>query len=175
MPLTRQQKEQRVQSTQERLASATSIVFVAYDGLTVGEMTELRSQLAESGGKLRVMPKRLLRIVLKNLALDFDMLIAVGQLAVAWGSDHIAPAKILSHFAKAHEGKLRLLAGTLEGNMLTFEEVTTLAALPTREIMLSQLFSVMNGPVRSFTVLLAAIPSGFVRALHAIASQRAEK
>lgn len=172
MPLTRQQKEQRVQAAQQDLTGAASIVFVAFSGVTVGEISELRHHLAESGGKLRVMPKRLLKIVLDNLKLDFDPLAPEGQLAVAWGSDNVAPAKTLSNFAKAHEGKLRLLAGTLAGTMLTFEEVSALAALPTREVVLSQLLNVFSGPSRGLASVLAAVPRSLVLALQAIYAAR---
>ncbi|MBI4022079.1 MAG: 50S ribosomal protein L10, partial [Candidatus Andersenbacteria bacterium] len=170
MPLTRQQKEMRVQDTQQDLAAAVSIVFTTFDGLTVAEMTDLRTQLAEAGGGLRVLPKRLLQIVLKNLALDLKPRATAGQLAVAWGSDDIAPARTLNVFAKAHAGKLQLLAGVLTGQILSLEEVTTLAALPSREQMLSQLLNVMNGSARSLAAVLAAVPGDFVRTLHAIAS-----
>jgi len=170
MALTRQQKEHSVESLQTNLSDAASIVFVAYEGVTVGAMSDLRAKLAQSGGKLRVMPKRLLKIVLKNLALDFDPLAPNGQLAVAWGRDDNAPARTLNDFAKAHAGKLRLLAGVLTGQMLTLEEVTTLAALPSREQMQSQLLNVMNGSARSLAAVLAAVPGDFVRALHAVAS-----
>lgn len=172
MPLTRQQKEQRVQALQQHLSGAASIVFVAFTGLTVQEMSELRNKLAEANGSLRVMPKRLLKIALKNLALDFNPLAPEGQLAVAWGSDDTSPAKMLSSFAKTHQGKVRLLAGTLAGNMLAFAEVSALAALPTREVLLGQLASVLAGPSRGLVSLLAAVPRSLVYALNAIKEQR---
>lgn len=173
MSLTRQQKEQSVQAVQDHLSGAASIVFVAFAGVTVSEMGELRTQLAASGGKLRVVPKRLLKIALNLLKLDFDPLAPEGQLAVAWGSDDVAPAKTLNDFAKTHAGKMRLLAGTLAGNMLTFAEVTALAAVPTREVLLGQFLNVLNGPARSFASVLYNVPRSLVYALNAMKEQRA--
>src|SRR5688572_20203396 len=113
MPLTRQQKEQRIAEVQAGLSGATSVVFVAYNALTVTEVNELRDSLHDSGGTLRVIPKRLLKIVLGTLQVEFDPLAHEGQLAVVWGSDAVAPAKALNKFAREHAEKIRLLAGTL--------------------------------------------------------------
>jgi len=172
MALTRQQKEKSVSEVQEAVVSATAVVFAAYDGLTVAEVSELRGNLAETGGGMRVIPKRLLKIALSNIKLDFDPTEHEGQLAVIWGDDTVAPAKTLNTFAKGHEGKIRFLAGTLEGNLLSIEEVTKLAHLPTRQELLSQLLSVLAGPTRGLVTVLSGAQRSMVQVLAAIRDQR---
>jgi large subunit ribosomal protein L10 len=172
MSLTREQKEQRVAEVEAAMSEAASVVFVAYNALTVAEVNELRGSLFDAGGAMRVIPKRLLKIALNTLKVDFDPLAHDGQVAVVWGTDAVAPAKALSKFADQHEEKIRLLAGTLEGNLLTLEEVTALAKLPTREQLLGQLASVLVGPARGLVTVLSGAQRNLVQVLAAIQDQK---
>jgi len=172
MTLTRQQKETIVADTQEALQSTTAMVLVSFDKLTVEESRQLRDQLSEAGGNMRVVPKRLLKIIFSNIKFDIDPTALDGQLAVAWGQDPVTPAKTLNEFAKEHEEKLTLLSGTLEGSVLTLEEVKELAALPTREQLIGQLLSVLNGPARGFASVLSGVQRSTVQVLQAIVDKK---
>jgi large subunit ribosomal protein L10 len=172
MPLTRQQKEQRVKEVKDSMAAATSVVFVSFDGLTVEEMNELRDRLHQAGGALRVISKRLLKLALNDASSGFDPIASEGQLAVAWGTDAVAPAKVLNTFAEQHAERIHLLAGTLEGNALSLEEVSVLAKLPSRQELLGQLASVMAGPARGLVTVLSGVQRSCVIVLKAIADQK---
>jgi large subunit ribosomal protein L10 len=171
MPLTKQQKRERVAEVQDNLTTATSAVFMAYDGLTVDDVEELRDTLFAQGSRLRVVPKRLLRLALQQAELDFDPTAHEGQVAIIWGSDAVAPAKVLHAFAKTHEN-LRILGGTLEKKMLSLEQVQALAQLPSREQLLGQLVSVLVGPLRGFQYVLTGAQRQLVYALQAVADSR---
>lgn len=171
MALTRQQKEARVTQVSIDLKAATSVVFVAYNGLTVDELEELRDQLFTSQSRLQVVPKRLLKLALKEAAVDFDPSTQVGQLAIIWGSDPVAPAKVLHTFARKND-KARLVAGVLEGVALSQEQVTALALLPSHEQLLSQLVSVLSGPARGLAQVFSGVPRSFVYALRAIGDKK---
>jgi large subunit ribosomal protein L10 len=173
MPKSREQKEQSVATVQQGMAEAAAVVFVAYNGLTVTEVNELRASLHESGGTLRVIPKRLLKIALSALKIEFDPSSHEGQLAVVWGSDAVAPAKVVSKFSDEHAEKIRLLAGTLDGNLLTLAEVSALAKLPTREQLLGQLASVIAGPARGLVTVLSGVQRNLVQVLAAIQEKKA--
>lgn len=168
MPLTRIQKEQAVKEISDALPAATSVVFVGFNGLTVTDVNELRNKLYASGGHMRVMPKRLLAIALKNAKLEFDPNAQEGQLAVVWGTDVVTPAKIMYEFAQQKKDVIRLLAGVLEGNTLSFEQVTSLAQLPGREQLLAQLVSVLAGPARGLVQVLSGVPRSLVYVLQAV-------
>jgi large subunit ribosomal protein L10 len=172
MSLTRKQKEEVIALTEADLKAAVSIVLISYDKLTVAEGTEMRNLLSEAGGHMRVMPKRLLKIAFSNIKIGLDPTDLEGQVAVAWADDPVAPAKVLNDFAKKHEEKIQLLAGSLEGNVLTMEEVKALATLPTREQLLGQLLSVFNGPVQGTVRVLSGVQTSAVRVLQAIADQK---
>ncbi len=172
MALTRQQKEQTVEQAEQAIKSATSVVFMAFDGLTITQVNELRSKLFAEGASMRVMPKRLLRLVVKNVNIDFDPQIHVGQVALIWGNDAVAPAKVLQAFAKANNN-IQLLAGALEGATLSLDQVNALAALPTREQLLGQLVGVLSGPVRGLATVLSGVQRQIVYVLTAIAEKKA--
>lgn len=172
MPLTRQQKEEKVTTTMADLQGAASCVFVAYNGLNVDDMEELRGKLHESGARVRVLPKRLLRLVLKNINLDFDPTSIDGQIAVAWGNDVVAPAKILHEFAKTRAEIMRLVGGAMEGSLLDQVQVIALAQLPTKDQLRGQLLSVLVGPVRGLVMTLSGVQRNFVYAMKAIADQK---
>jgi large subunit ribosomal protein L10 len=173
MALTRQQKEDIVTTTQAQLSSATSFVMITFDKLTVVEINQLRDKLHAANGRLRIVPKRLLKIILQQIKLDFDPLTLGGQVAVAWADDAVAPAKILNEFAKQHADKMQLMSGSLEGNLLTFEQVKALATLPSREQLLGQLVSVLAGPARGLVTVLSGVQRNFVQVLQAIADKKA--
>jgi large subunit ribosomal protein L10 len=172
MPLTRQQKEQRVAQTQESIAGAVSVVFMTYDGLTVDAMEDLRDKLHAEGAALKVLPKRLLKIVLQQAKLDFDPTTTTGQLAIVWGPDPVMPAKVLHTFAKEHE-TVHLVAGTLEGKLLGLEDVRALALLPTRHELLGKLVGTLVNPIRGFATVLNGVQRQTVYVLQAIADQKA--
>lgn len=172
MSLTRKQKEHSVNKVQESISAAASVVFLAYHGLTVEELNELRGNLRAAGGGMRVVPKRLLKIVLHNLKLDFNPTAHAGQLAVVWGDDAISPAKTLNAFVQKRQEKIRFLAGLLEGNMLSLAEVTSLSRLPSRDELLANLVCVIAGPARGLVTVLSGVPRRAVQVLKAIADQK---
>jgi large subunit ribosomal protein L10 len=172
MPLTRQQKEQRVAEATQALSEATSYVFMAYDKLGVNDLEELRDKLHAEGGRVRVLPKRLLRLVAKNLSLDFDPTSITGQLAVAWAADATVPAKVLHDFAKTRAELVQLVAGAMEGDFLSQAQVIALAQLPSKDQLRGQLLSVLVGPARGLVTTLSGVQRNFLYALQAVADQK---
>lgn len=171
MSLTRQQKEERVAKMEKTLSEATSVVFMAYDALPVGDSEELRDNLFAEKSNVQVIPKRLLRIALQNVKLEFNPVDQVGQVAVISGDDAVAPAKIAHTFAKDRDA-VRLVAGVIEGELLSSEQVEALAKLPSKQELLGQLVSVMVGPMRGFQTVLTGAQRQTVQVLNAIAEQK---
>lgn len=157
----------------KQLREAASCVFVAYNGLSVTDMEELRDQLYEQGARLRVFPKRLFRLVLKSINLDFDPTQIAGQIAVAWGGDVITPAKVLHEFAKTRADAIRLVGGAMEGALLSQTHVMALAQLLGKDQVRSQLVSVLTGPLRGLVMTLSGVQRNFVCALQALVDKKA--
>ncbi|MEY8371016.1 50S ribosomal protein L10 [Aerococcaceae bacterium 50-4] len=150
-------KQQEVNAVVEKMQAANSIVVVDYLGLSVEEVTELRKQLREAGVEFKVIKNTIMRRALDAQELDYHEEVFQGPTAVAFGmEDAVAPAKILSDFAKNAEA-LELKGGILEGNVLSKEEIKQIAKLPNREGLLSMLLSVLQAPVRNVAYAVKAV------------------
>jgi large subunit ribosomal protein L10 len=152
-----EQKQQIVEEITTKLKASVSTVVVDYRGLTVAELTELRKQLRAAGVEFKVYKNSMTRRAAQAAELAGLNASLTGPNAIAFSTDDvIAPAKILNDFAKKHEA-LELKAGVIEGNIATVEEIQALAALPSREGLLSMLLSVLQAPIRNLALVTKAI------------------
>lgn len=150
-------KAELVQEVAKKIEDASSVVIVDYLGLTVDQVTVLRSQLREAGVEFRVLKNGIVRraVAARNLeGLDSAL---VGPTAVAFSNeDAVAPAKIIADFAKKADA-LEIKAGIVEGKVVGKADVEALAALPNKEGMISMLLSVLQAPVRSTALAIKAV------------------
>lgn len=157
MSALREQKVAKVAEIKEKLEKASSFVLLDYKGLTVAEDTELRSAFRKSGVTYHVYKNRLVKIALNEMGYtQFDEALN-GPTAVAMGSDDIAaPAKIALEKAKAFK-KMEVKCGLVDGSYLDKEGCNTLATLPSREGLISQILGLLQSPVAGLARALAAI------------------
>jgi large subunit ribosomal protein L10 len=173
MPLTREQKERLVGEYGEQLEGAGHVFLVDYKGISVPEVTELRSRVRGGGGSYVVMKNRLALRAIGGKGLEALEKHFQGPTAAAWGGDDpIALAKVLTEFAKEVPA-LELKAGIVEGREIGAEDIRELASLPRREELLAKLLFLMQSPVTRFVRTLAEMPRRFVATLHQIAAGKA--
>ena len=162
MPLTRQQKEELVASYQEGLAKAPHVFLMRYDGITVPQVTDLRSRVRESGSSYEVVKNRLALLALKGEALEELADEFQGPIAAAYSAEDAAGlAKALTEFAKEVPA-LELKAGLVEGQRVGAEEIQEIASLPSREELMAKLFYLLQSPIERFARSLADIQRQFV-------------
>lgn len=150
-------KKAKVLEIKEKMEKAQGIVFANYQGLTVEEDTELRRKLREAGVEYKVYKNSLTALAAKELGLDSIETHLVGPLSVALAyEDATAPARVLNDFAKTHK-KLELKAAIVEGNIYDSKEVEKLAAIPSRDILISKLLGSFKAPLSNLAYLLNAI------------------
>lgn len=150
-------KAQEVEAVAAKLKEASSAIIVDYRGLTVEEVTKLRSELREAGVEMKVIKNSILRRAAKAADLEGLDEVFQGPTAVAFSNDDVvAPAKIMSNFAKQAEA-LEIKGGVIEGKVSSVEAINELAALPNREGMLSMLLSVLQAPVRNVAYAVNAV------------------
>jgi large subunit ribosomal protein L10 len=156
-----EQKKAVVAELEQKLQNASAGVLVSYEGISVEEDTKLRKELREAGVEYSVVKNTLVRLALDAAGMqELDgVLHGTTALALA-GEDQIAPARIICKFAKKHE-TFKVKAGFMDGKVMSVDEVNAIANLPSREQLLGQLLSVLNGNL-----------SGLARALNAIAEQK---
>ena len=171
MAVTREAKEQTVAQLQEELSQLKLVVLTDYRGLTVAEISELRSKLREEDISYKVTKNTLLRIAAKNTEnlKDLDPKVFTGPMALALSTtDEVAPARVVFQYAKEHNALEIVGAITGEGQVLTPAEVKALATLPTREQLLGQVVGTIAAPLTGFVGVMGANVRGIVTVLNAI-------
>lgn len=171
--MNRSEKEQIVQELAERLKETQATFLADYRGINVEEVTNLRRELTQAGVEYRVVKNNLLKLAAQGTPAEELQNYCAGPTAIALsGADPVAPAKILSKYAKEIEA-FELKAGVLDGKLLSVAEISALADLPSREEMLAKMLSSMNAPVTNFVGTMAAIPRSLVQVLNAIGQSKA--
>lgn len=118
---------------------SNAFILFEYQGLTVADMTELRRKLRESDSDLKIYKNTLTKRALDSLNIDLGDELN-GPKAVAFGPDMIAPIKVLNEFAKTHEA-LQLKIGIVDGEVTDLDTLKKLAAIPSREGLLTMFAS----------------------------------
>ncbi len=171
--MNRTEKEQVVQELAQRLAEIPAAFLADYRGINVEQATNLRRELTKAGVEYRVVKNKLLKLAAQGTPAEELQAFCAGPTAIALaGDDPVAPAKILSKFAKDVEA-FELKAGVLSGKLISVAEINALAELPSREELLAKALSCMNAPLTNFVGTMAAIPRSLVQVLNAIGQSKA--
>jgi large subunit ribosomal protein L10 len=150
-------KQQAVEVLTEKLTTASSAIVFEYPGLTVFQFTELRTKLREAGCEAKVYKNNIARRAAAKAGFMEFSEIFTGPKAIAISyQDPVAPAKIISDFAKANK-VVTLTASLVEGAFYDEEQTKALAALPSREVLLTQLAVGLLTPIRELAIGLNMI------------------
>ena len=135
---------------------AQSFVFVDARGLTVEQDTALRSEMRKNGVCYKVVKNTTLNLVFKELGIEGLDDMFKGPTAVAYSKeDMMAPAKVSKKFADDFE-KLTIKGGIIEGKVATVAEVEALAAVPSKDVLLSQIVYALLFPITKLAMLTKA-------------------
>jgi large subunit ribosomal protein L10 len=151
-------------------------VIADYRGMKAAEMTALRRKLKDSGVVMVVVKDTLARIAATNAGKASITAAFVGPVAIAFGyKDITQPAKSLLEYVKTNrDTKLTIKGGFLGGKLISIPEVTTLATLPPKEVLVARLMGSIQAPIARLIGQLQAPISGFTRALEARRKQLEE-
>lgn len=172
MALNLEDKKALVAEVAEVAAKAQSVVAAEYRGLTVGQMTELRSKARAQGVYMRVVKNTLARKAFAGTSFEPVGPKLKGPLVLAFSQDDPgAAARLVKDFAKANE-KLVATLVSLGGQVLPAGELDKVASLPTREQALSMLLGVLKAPIQKFVATCAAPTVKLARTLDAVRAQK---
>jgi large subunit ribosomal protein L10 len=153
----RKLKETKVSEIKEKIEKAQSVIMVKYQGLTVGEDTDLRKNLREAGVEYKVYKNTLVTRAANELGLEGLVEYLEGPIAIALGyDDPTAPARILNDFSKTHKA-LELKAGLVQGQIYNEAKIKELASVPSREVLIAKLLGSFQAPISNFAYLISAI------------------
>ncbi len=153
------EKQAIVAGLVETLKSSASGVLVNYEGITVSEDTALRNELRKAGVDYAVVKNTMVRRALDDAGLsELDgVLHGTTSLAVC-KEDPIAPMRVINKFAKSLEGdRFVIKAGFMDGKVLPLEDISALAELPSKEVLLGQVLGMMLSPITSLAIVIKAI------------------
>ena len=150
-------KKGGVADIKEKFEKAQSAILVDYRGLNVAEVTELRNQLRKAGVEYAVLKNTMINLAVKDMNLDDMKPHLEGPTAVAFGyEDAVAPAKILSEFAKKNKN-VTIKCGVCDGAYIDEKGVQALANTPSREVLIAKIMGSMMSSVSKFVYALEAI------------------
>ena len=169
---TLQVKTQNVEEIKEKINKAQSMILVDYRGLTVAQLTELRSRYRKVGVDYKVYKNSMMRFAFKDSGLEGFNEFLKGPSAIAFGfDDPVSAAKVTSEFAKTND-KLEIKAGIVDGKIIDVNGVNNLAELPSKEVLIAQVLCGFNAPIQGFANVLQGTIRGLAIALNAIAEQK---
>lgn len=172
--MPRPDKVQTVEDIRERFSRVQGAIVADYRGLNVAQATDLRRRLREAGVEFKVLKNTLTILAAKEEGLDSMIPLLSGPTAIAFGyDDPVAPAKVLSEFAKTNK-VLEIKGGILEGKLLDAAGVQALADLPSREVLLAMVCRGMQAPIAGMVNVLQGNIRNFVYALEAVRKQKEE-
>jgi large subunit ribosomal protein L10 len=175
--LKRTEKEELVGMLADIFNSAEIGFLADYRGLSVADVTDLRRRLHEASTGMRVLKNRIAKIAIKDTPFEPLGEHLTEPRALIYGTDPVAPAKVITKYQGENE-KFKVLHGLLVtkgvASVLDAGQIKSLGALPSREELIAQLMSVMNGSLVKLVSTLNEIPAKFVRTLSAVAQQKGE-
>lgn len=168
----RAEKQELVTSLHDVFSDAASVVVVHYDGLSVAEITDLRSQMRAEGASLKVTKNRLTRLALKGTDYEGITDLFTGPTAIGFADDPVSAPKVLSKFAKDNE-KLRVLGGGMGSTVLDQAGVKALASLPSLDELRGKLVGLLQAPAQKVASVTQAPAGQLARVFGAYGSQDA--
>jgi large subunit ribosomal protein L10 len=156
MSLTKTQKETVVTDVSAQVARSQTLALAEYRGLTVESLTALRRTARDRGVYLHVLKNTLARRAVAGTPFEAASASMVGPLIYGFSEDAVAAAKVLADFAKTND-KLVLKGGAYAGKSLDAAGITSLANIPSKEVLLAQLLGLMQSPVSRIARVLAML------------------
>ncbi len=168
-----EEKKAVVAALAEKLKNASSGVLVDYKGINVADDTKLRADMRKAGVEYGVYKNTLIRLAANQVGLEGLDTYLNGTTALAISlTDVVAPAKLVSEYAKKIQGKFEIKAGFVEGKTINGKEVSALAELPSKEVLIATVLAGFNAPISGFVNVLNGNLRGLAVALNAIREKK---
>lgn len=164
----RPEKVATVSEVAERLKNCDAALLTEYRGMGMKAMHQLRLQLRPNGGEYKVYKNTLVRFAARQAGIEGADAILTGPTAIAFvNGDAAGVAKALREAARANPN-LVLKGGFLGNKVLSVADISELADLPSRDVLLSQIAGLFEAPAAQFASLLEAVPRSFAYGLAAL-------
>ena len=164
-------KRNSVEQLADRIRRSTVAIAAGFEGLSSNQMTDLRKRLRDQGVELRVVKNRLALLAAQEAGDTLFPEILSGTTAIAFGYDDVVTvAKVLDEYVKSTRAQLVIRNGVMEGRVISSVEVSALATLPPREVLIARLLGQMKAPTSGLVNVL----TGPLRGLTTVLQRRGE-
>ena len=158
--ITRKQKEEIIKKLKEKVGASGFIAFFNFLGLSVAKGVELRRALRKAGADYLVSKKTLLGVAAKDIGLSLDKKALDGEIGAVFakGEDEaLTSSKEIAVFARKNKDMLKIIGGFWRKAWIGVDEIKKLAAIPPREVLLTQLAFILTQPVASLARALKEV------------------
>jgi large subunit ribosomal protein L10 len=147
-------KQSEVEVYKEKFEKAKLVILADYRGINVSDVTKIRSDLRKSNTEYKVAKNTILKFAAKGANLEELTDLLEGPTAIAFSyDDYVEPAKVIYDYAKGSEF-YKIKGGVMDGKVISVEEIERLAKLPSKEMLLTQLATVLLANIRNLAVVL---------------------
>jgi large subunit ribosomal protein L10 len=152
-----QKKVQAVETLQGTFSKVTIGILTDYRGMTTTELNDLRHKLRAAKVEYKVVKNTLAVIAARNAGLKHVDEIFKGPSAMVTGYGEISEAaRALTDYIRTNKSAMKIRGGFLTDTVLTAQDVDTLAKLPTKSVLISQVMAGMQTPISRLVSVLAA-------------------
>jgi len=171
VPVTRQRKDELVQTYRAWLEASSGLVLTSYSGMSVRALEDLRRKVREAGGEYHVIKNRLMALAMRQAGMEVPAEALEGTTAIGFAGDDVpAVLKAIVETARQAEA-LKVKAALLEGRTYEARQVERLAELPPLPVMRAQLLGLLQAPATRVAGALA----GSVRQMVNVVKAYSEK
>ena len=153
--MNKEQKKNYITEMTAQFENSKSILVTHYQGLTMAQLDNLRSQMREHGIIFKITKNRITKLALEKTKCKDLSSLFTGPTAVAFGEDAIMSARILSKFAKENEN-LKLIGGIMDNEILDQAAVMNVANLPTLDEARAKIVGILSSPAQKIASILLA-------------------
>lgn len=168
--MERAEKKELVGTLTEVFKTTSVVVVAHYSGLTVAQMQNLRKQMKQAGGEVKVAKNRLAKIALEGTDVAAIGPLLKGPTVIAYSNDPIAAPKVATEFAKAHE-KFVILGGSMGKTALNPDGVKALASLPSLDELRGKIVGLIQAPATKIARVVGAPATKLARVVQAYADK----
>lgn len=171
MAMDRAQKQALGDTLAERFEQANGAVVAEYRGLTVADLTDLRTKLRAANADFKVLKNRVAKKAIeakspKTAAILEDLKGPIGLVLI--NGDFAAATKSLLEFGKDRPELFVVKAGVMDAKRVTVEELKAISELPSKEVLLGRIVGTLVAPHRGLLNVLNGVPRNLVQVINAI-------
>ena len=164
--MNKEKKKIYIEEMKKFFSTKNSVFITHYQGLTVKQIDELKSEMRKHGVLFKITKNRITKLALEGTKFKKLENLFTGPTAVAFSDDAISSAKILTKFAKTNSN-LKIIGGIMEEEPLSIEDVAKIATLPTLDEARANIVGILTTPAKKIMSILLAPGSKIAILAHA--------